>query len=85
MLVFYALNSYLYISKSFNWFKKLNLFLMINTIICYSLIVLYNIFLIKYELRKSSFKVFNNIVGKHKYYYTKKKSICKDAIRIEPQ
>ena len=28
---------------------------------------------IKYELGKSSFKVFNNIVGKHKYYYTIKK------------
>ena len=31
--------------------------------------MLYKFFLIKYELKKSSFKVFNNIVGKHKYYY----------------
>ena len=30
-----------------------------------------NFFKIKYELRKSSFKVFNNIVGKQKYYTTK--------------
>ena len=35
--------------------------------------MLYNFLKIKYELGKSSFKVFNNIVGKHKYYYTKKK------------
>ena len=39
---------------------------MVNIIICYSLIVLYKFLKIKYELRKSSFKVFNNIVGKHK-------------------
>ena len=35
--------------------------------------MLYNFLKIKYELGKSSFKVFNNIVGKHKYYYTIKK------------
>ena len=46
---------------------------MVNIIICYRLIVLYNFKKIKYKLRKSSFKVFNNIVGKHKYYYTTKK------------
>ena len=46
---------------------------MVNIIIFYGLIVLYNFLKIKYELRKSSFKVFNNIVGKHKYYYTTKK------------
>ena len=46
---------------------------MVNIKIYYSLIVLYNFKKIIYELRKSSFKVFNNIVGKHKYYYTKKK------------
>ena len=46
---------------------------MVNILICYSLIVLYNLKNIKYELRKSSFKVFNNIVGKNKYYYTIKK------------
>ena len=46
---------------------------MVNIIICYSLIVLYKFLKIKYELRKSSFKVFNNIVGKNKYYYTIKK------------
>ena len=46
---------------------------MVNIIICYSLIALYNFLKIKYELRKSSFKVFNNIVGKHKYYYITKK------------
>ena len=34
--------------------------------------MLYNFFKINYELKKkSSFKVFNNIVGKHKYYTTK--------------
>ena len=48
---------------------------MVNIIICYRLIVLYNFKKIKYKLRKSSFKVFNNIVGKHKYYYTTKKNI----------
>ena len=46
---------------------------MVNIIICYSLIVLYNFLKIKYELIKSSFKIFNNIVRKHKYYYTTKK------------
>ena len=36
--------------------------------------MLYNFFLNqnKYELRKSNFKVFNNIVGKHKCYSTTK-------------
>ena len=44
---------------------------MVNIIICYYLIVLYNFFLIKYKIRKSSFKVFNIIVSKHIYYITK--------------
>ena len=35
---------FIYISKSFNQFKKLNLFLTVNIIICYSLIVLYKFF-----------------------------------------
>ena len=51
---------------------------MVNIIICYSLIALYNFLKIKYELRKSSFKVFNNIVGKHKYYCTTKKVLYVD-------
>ena len=46
---------------------------MINILISYSLIVLYNFKKIKYELGQSSFKFFNNIVGKYKYYYTTKK------------
>ena len=46
---------------------------MVNIIICYSLIALYNFLKIKYELRKSSFKVFNNTMVKQKYYYTTKK------------
>ena len=33
--------------------------------------MLYNFLKIKYELRKSSFPKFNNIVDKHKYYTTK--------------
>ena len=48
----------------------------------YSVIVLFNFFKIKYELRKSSFKVFNNIVGKHKYYYTKKKRVLYASLNI---
>ena len=34
--------------------------------------MLYNFKKIKYELRKISFKVFNNTLGKHRYYTTKK-------------
>ena len=33
--------------------------------------MLYNFLKIKYELRKSSLKVYNNIVSKHKYYTTR--------------
>ena len=33
--------------------------------------MLYNFLKIKYELRKSSFKVYNNSVGNHKYYTTR--------------
>ena len=68
--VFYALNYYLQISKSYNQFKKKKSTFngkYYNMLQSYSVV---QYFLIKYELRKSSFKVFNHIAGKHKYYTT---------------
>ena len=71
--LFYALNYYLQISKSFNqFFFKKSTFNNKYYNMLYSLIVLYKFFFqIKYELKKSSFKVFNNIVDKYKYYTIK--------------
>ena len=69
--LFYALNYYLQISKSYNQFKKKKTTFngkYYNMLQSYSVT---QFFKIKYELRKEIFKVFKNIVGKHKYYTTK--------------
>ena len=51
---------------------------MVNIIICYSLIVLYNFLKIKYELRKSSFKVIKILWVKINIIIQKKKVLYVD-------